>query len=104
MANTSACRQGLFTRWRVAHLSLSEANTTVLLEHLAEEDLDVAFIRPGRSDPEEVQVDHLDEEAMMIVLPSSHTLARAGALPLSSLSRSRLSSSPVTPDPACSTK
>jgi DNA-binding transcriptional LysR family regulator len=68
-------------------LSLSEANTTVLLEHLAEEDLDVVFIRPGRSDPEGVQVYHLAEEAMVIVLPSSHPLARAGALPLSSVSR-----------------
>ncbi|OJH42700.1 LysR family transcriptional regulator [Cystobacter ferrugineus] len=67
--------------------SLEEANTTTLLERLAGEELDAAFIRPGRANPQGVRVYSLLEEPMWAVLPSSHPLAQAGAVALAALAR-----------------
>lgn len=68
-------------------LSLEEEDTTTLLERLSEQTLDAAFIRPGRNDPDGVQVYRLIEEATMIALPSHHPLAGATGLPLSALAK-----------------
>ncbi|RYG68869.1 LysR family transcriptional regulator [bacterium] len=68
-------------------LSLSEANTSELLEKLATKELDAAFLRPGKQDPEGVRIYNLASEAMFAVLPSSHPLARAKTVELSALAK-----------------
>ena len=70
-------------------LTLEEEDTTTLLEGLSEQTLDAAFIRPGRNDPDGVQVHRLFEETMMIALPSDHRLVQASALPLSAVAKDR---------------
>jgi DNA-binding transcriptional LysR family regulator len=70
-------------------LTLEEEDTATLLDRLSEQTLDAAFIRPGRNDPEGVQVHRLLEEAMMIALPSDHPLSTRSALPLSALVKDR---------------
>jgi DNA-binding transcriptional LysR family regulator len=70
-------------------LTLEEEDTTTLLDRLSEQTLDAAFIRPGRNDPEGVQVHRLVEETMMIALPLDHPLVKASALPLSALAKDR---------------
>ena len=70
-------------------LTLGEEDTTTLLEGLSEQTLDAAFIRPGRNDPDGVQVHRLFEETMMIALPSDHRLVKASALPLSEVAKDR---------------
>jgi DNA-binding transcriptional LysR family regulator len=70
-------------------LTLEEEDTTTLLDRLSEQTLDAAFIRPGRNDPDGVQVHRLVEEATMIALPSDHPLVKASALPLSALAKDR---------------
>jgi DNA-binding transcriptional LysR family regulator len=70
-------------------LTLEEEDTRTLLERLAEQTVDAAFIRPGRNDPDGVQVHRLVEESMMIALPSDHALVKASALPLSALAKDR---------------
>ena len=68
-------------------LFLEEEDTTTLLEHLARQTLDTAFIRPGRNDPDGVQAYRLIEEETMIALPAHHPLAKKSALPLSALAK-----------------
>ncbi|ACM25323.1 MULTISPECIES: LysR family transcriptional regulator [Rhizobium] len=67
-------------------LTLEEAHTTRLLERLDAEELDAVFIRPGRTGPPGFRSHVLGEESMVIALPSSHPLAEADTLPLSTLS------------------
>jgi DNA-binding transcriptional LysR family regulator len=81
-------------------LILEEEDTTTLLARLAEQTLDAAFIRPGRNDPDGVQVHRLVEEAMMIALPSDHPLVKGPALPLSALAKDRLLLFPRNAGPA----
>jgi DNA-binding transcriptional LysR family regulator len=71
-------------------LTLEEEDTTTLLARLSEQTLDAAFIRPGRNNPDGVQVHRLVEEAMMIALPSDHPLVEGSALPLSAIAKDRL--------------
>jgi DNA-binding transcriptional LysR family regulator len=66
-------------------LFLSELNTTQLLDQLEHGLLDAAFIRPARETPPRLRITQLGEDAMMIVLPSSHALATEYALPLQAL-------------------
>jgi DNA-binding transcriptional LysR family regulator len=66
-------------------LSLQEADTTRLLEHLTRENIDAGFIRPGLNDPTGVRLHRLGEEAMVIALPSKHSLAKSARLSLSAL-------------------
>ena len=66
-------------------LGLEEAPTAALLERLNGGHLDCAFIRPGRCDPAGVRVHALGEEPFVAVVPSGHSLARSGPLPLSKL-------------------
>jgi DNA-binding transcriptional LysR family regulator len=70
-------------------LILEEEDSITLLERLSEQTVDAAFIRPGRSDPNGVQVHRLVEEVMMIALPSDHPFVKASALPLSALAKDR---------------
>jgi DNA-binding transcriptional LysR family regulator len=71
-------------------LTLEEIPTAPLLDRLASEELDVAFIRLGMPEPDNLRLRLLDNERMVIVLPARHPLVRhAGArskrLPLMSL-------------------
>jgi DNA-binding transcriptional LysR family regulator len=70
-------------------LILEEEDSITLLERLSEQTVDAAFIRPGRNDPDGVQVHRLVEESMMIALPSDHALVKASGLPLSALAKDR---------------
>ena len=67
-------------------LSLTENDTTQLLQLLADNKLDVTFIRPGRRNPEQVDIYRFKDESSMAVLPSTHALAKRRAVRLSALS------------------
>ncbi len=67
------------------NLSLNESNTSQLLTKLANEELDVVFIRPGSIKLDSFDFQLLDEEPMKIVLPHEHPLAMHTALPLMAL-------------------
>jgi DNA-binding transcriptional LysR family regulator len=69
------------------NLSLEEQDTATLLQRLSEQTVDAAFIRPGRKNPDGVQVYRLIDEATMIALRSDHPLAKVSALPLSALAK-----------------
>lgn len=66
-------------------LSLTEMNTTGLLDMLSQQTLDVGFMRPGPSAPTDLDLLSLADEAMKIVLPASHRLAGRRRLPLAAL-------------------
>src|SRR3984885_4175068 len=59
------------------HLSLEEANTARLVVGLQEGAFDAAFLRPGASAAEALQLKPLAEEPMVVALPRAH---RAAAL------------------------
>jgi DNA-binding transcriptional LysR family regulator len=59
------------------HLSLEEANTARLVVGLQEGAFDAAFLRPGASAAEGLQLKQLAEEPMVVALPKAH---RAAAL------------------------
>jgi DNA-binding transcriptional LysR family regulator len=80
-----AAINGFRRRYGDVELVLEEAYTTRLVERLHAEELDAVFIRPGGTDPENVRSHFLDEEPMMIVLPSGHPHADAKMLPLDAL-------------------
>jgi DNA-binding transcriptional LysR family regulator len=67
-------------------LSFTENDTTHLLRLLTENTVDISFIRPGRQDPEEVEIYRFKEESSMAVLPWDHRLARKRAIRLSAFS------------------
>ena len=60
-------------------LSPEQSNTPSLVEGLKEGRVDAAFIRPPIESADEVDVELLVREDMVVVLPHSHPLARAGA-------------------------
>jgi DNA-binding transcriptional LysR family regulator len=66
-------------------LSLTESDTTQLLKLLTENELDVTFVRPGRKNPDGVDVHRFRAEAMMAVLPSGHPLAKKREIRLPAL-------------------
>jgi DNA-binding transcriptional LysR family regulator len=59
-------------------LSPEQSNTPSLVAGLLEGRVDAAFIRPPIESAEELDVELLVREDMMVVLPHSHPLARAG--------------------------
>ncbi|HEX3445164.1 MAG TPA: LysR family transcriptional regulator [Chthoniobacterales bacterium] len=67
-------------------LFLTEKDTTQLLNLLSENRLDASFIRPGRRNPEQVNVHRFKDESSMAVLSSAHPLAKKRAIRLSALS------------------
>ena len=67
-------------------LSLTENDTTQLLQLLAENKVDVTFVRPGRRNPEQVDIYRFKDESSMAVLASTHPLAKRRAIRLSALS------------------
>lgn len=67
-------------------LSLTEHDTTQLLQLLGENKVDVSFIRPGRRNPEQVNIYRFKDESSMAVLASTHPLAQRRAIRLSALS------------------
>jgi DNA-binding transcriptional LysR family regulator len=71
--------------WASVRLILEEANTMHLLEGLARQTLDAAFIRPGISGLDGIRLKRFDDERMKVVLPSSHPLAGHSRIPLSAL-------------------
>jgi DNA-binding transcriptional LysR family regulator len=58
-------------------LKLEESRSTDLFGHLANEQLDAAFVRILPDDPNQFVVDSLLEEPMVVALPSGHALARS---------------------------
>jgi DNA-binding transcriptional LysR family regulator len=77
-------------RYPAVELCLEEANTATLLERLLDRQLDAAFIRPGRLDPDGVRVRTLGHEAMVAAVPADHRLAKGKTLALSMLAREPL--------------
>lgn len=71
--------------WPHVRLTLEEANTTRLVEGLAQQALDAAFIRPGPSGLDGLRLRRFGDETMKVVLPVSHPLARRRRLRLSAL-------------------
>lgn len=71
--------------WPDVDLVLQETNTAGLLRQLAEDQVDAAFIRPGRSTPPELALVHFPDEPMLIALPSAHRLAGRARLSLKAL-------------------
>ena len=57
-------------------LTLEESRSTQLFQHLANEQIDAAFVRIPAADPSGLAVDPLLEEPMVVALPSGHALAR----------------------------
>jgi DNA-binding transcriptional LysR family regulator len=66
-------------------LTLEEANSPQLLDQLNRQRLDAVFIRPGKEPPPGFAVMALAEEPMMVVVPSSHRLAKSYAVELTEL-------------------
>ena len=58
-------------------LTLEESRSTQLFRHLADEQIDAAFVRIPPADPVGVVIDPLVDEPMVVALPSGHKLARA---------------------------
>jgi DNA-binding transcriptional LysR family regulator len=57
-------------------LELKESPSSVLFEHLTEDQVDACFVRITPSDPTGIAIDPLLEEPMVVALPRAHTLAR----------------------------
>ncbi len=66
-------------------LTLEELNSPQLLDQLSRQRLDAAFIRPGKEPPAGFTVTPLDEEPMMVVVPTGHRLAKRYAVDLAEL-------------------
>lgn len=83
----------MIRRFREAHplvsVGMEECLRAELIERLQTGSLDVAFIRASIAPPEGLDVHLLLEEPMVVALPSTHALvragARAGAVPLGRL-------------------
>ncbi|WP_171472485.1 LysR substrate-binding domain-containing protein [Frigoriglobus tundricola] len=86
-------------RYPHVDLTLEEAPTADLIERLMTGDLDAAFVRPGRSNPEGMRVRDLGAEAMMAVLPAAHRLARSSSIPFAALAGEPLVLFPRTAGP-----
>ena len=71
-------------------LVLEEANTTRLLQHLEDETLDVAFLRPGSKEAEAFQLRPLSVEPLLAALPAAHPAASSAQVDLADLAGQRL--------------
>ena len=63
-------------------LDLSERATSVLLQDLADERIDIAFIRPAPAEEIGLRVRRLPAEEMLVAVPVRHRLASRGAIEL----------------------
>ena len=68
--------------WPLVDVTLAEANTSELLERLACNEIDAAFIRPGARNPPSFAVKRLSEEPTLLALPAGHPRAHAASLRL----------------------
>jgi DNA-binding transcriptional LysR family regulator len=66
-------------------LSPEQSNTARLVAGLRSGEIDIAFVRPPIIDTEGLSVEPLVDEAMVIVLPSSHRRAGDRSMPLAAL-------------------
>lgn len=66
-------------------LDLEESNSLPLVDRLLHQRLDAVFIRPGNEPPTGTKLLSLPSEAMMIVVPAEHRLARSYAVELKAL-------------------
>jgi DNA-binding transcriptional LysR family regulator len=71
--------------WPRVRVTLEEANTTRLVEGLAQQALDLVFLRPGVGGMPGIRLQRMADEAMKVVLPASHPLAKRKRLRLSAL-------------------
>jgi DNA-binding transcriptional LysR family regulator len=67
------------------HLTLEEANTTLLITGLREGTLDAVFLRPGMPDTAELQLRVVSEEPMVVALPKRHPAAARKEIDLATL-------------------
>lgn len=81
-------------------LSLEEANTAPLSQGLREGTLDAAFLRPGDTGNEGLQLRLLSEEPLMVVLPSAHPIAERPEIELAMLKNELLLLYPRAVGPA----
>jgi DNA-binding transcriptional LysR family regulator len=68
-------------------ISPETSHTPRLIAGLYNGELDVAFIRPGIGDVDELGIDLIVEERMLIVVPVEHHLARKRSVPLAALAK-----------------
>ncbi|WCT74410.1 LysR family transcriptional regulator [Sphingomonas naphthae] len=80
---------GIIRAYRRAYpdveLSLQEGNSLDLVTALRDDLLDAAFLRPESVEIEGLQLRELDDEAMVVALPSAHRLAGAASVRLADL-------------------
>ncbi len=70
-------------------LVLEEANTARLIDRVVGGELDAAFLRPNDETYKDLRLRKLAEEPMVLVLPSSHPLAKRRSLMLADLASER---------------
>jgi len=68
--------------WPLIRLHLEENNTLYLLEGLLENRLDVIYMRPGISTPENLTLYRLQDEPMKVAVPATHPLAHQQSVDL----------------------
>lgn len=84
-----ACIRAFRKNYPDVELQVTEANSVALAAALMEDRLDVAILRPARSDPQELTEEILEEELLVAALPVSHPLAAGPeAIRLAALSAS----------------
>lgn len=74
------------SQWPGVSLSLAEMNSKLLVEKLMGGEIDVAFIRPGLEDPQDIKLKRMADEPMLVALPANHPLAAHGSIRLAALS------------------
>lgn len=73
-------------RYPEVALTLEERTTPGLAAAVANETVDVAFVRPLLDTPEGLCTEHVLDEPLLVALPAGHPLSRRKAVPLMALS------------------
>lgn len=81
-------------------LTLSEFNTTLLVQHLGDGTLDAVFLRPGAPRTDILQSRLLSEEPMVMALPATHPVADRTEVDLADLENDPLMLFPRSAGPA----
>jgi len=80
---------GLIREYRRAYpdidVDLVELNSQLLMAKMKRDELDIAILRPGIEDPEDLKLCRFPDEPMVIALPAAHPLTAAAAAPLLAL-------------------
>jgi DNA-binding transcriptional LysR family regulator len=73
-----ACIRQFRNAYPDIEIQVTEANSVALAEALIDDRLDIAILRPSKSDPEALGEDILADEPLLAALPASHPLAASG--------------------------